>query len=180
MRVIAGTLKGRTFDAPGGHKTHPMGEKVRGALFNTMGDITGLSLLDAYAGSGAISFEALSRGADQVVAIELDKSAHQVIVANAKKLGIGSELMTINSNSVSWSKKHIQDWFDIVICDPPYDKVPELHIQKLATHVKRGGLLVLSWPAHLPVPEFKNLEYLKHSTYAEATLIFYKKETPKI
>jgi 16S rRNA (guanine966-N2)-methyltransferase len=177
MRVIAGTLGGRQFDSPAGHKTHPMGEKVRGALFNTLGDINGLTVLDPFAGSGAISFEAISRGATQVTAIELDKPAHQVIVDNAKKLGVDG-LTTVHSNSLSWSKKHIQEWFDVVICDPPYDKVPELHIQKLATHVKRGGILVLSWPAHLPIPEFMNLEYLKDNTYAEARLIFYKKKTP--
>jgi len=180
MRIIAGDLHGRQFDAPTGHKTHPMGEKVRGALFNILGDISELTVLDAFAGSGAVSFEALSRGAAAAVAIELDKPAHQVIIANSKKLGLEDRLATVHSNSLSWSKKHTQDWFDIVICDPPYDKVPELHIQRLATHVKRGGILVLSWPAHLPVPVFKNLEYLKHSTYAEATLIFYKKKTPTI
>ena len=178
MRIIAGSLRGQQFDSPTGHKTHPMGEKVRGALFNILGDIEGLTILDAFAGSGAISFEALSRGADSAVAIELDKPAHQVIADNAQKLGLQDRLRTVHSNSLSWSKKHIQDWFDVVICDPPYDKIPELHIQKLATHVKRGGILVLSWPTHLPVPELKNLEYLKDNTYAEARLIFYKKETP--
>lgn len=179
MRIIAGSLRGQQFEAPVGHKTHPMGEKIRGALFNILGDITGLTVLDAFAGSGAVSFEALSRGAASAVAIELDKPAHQVIAENSKKLGLSDQLRTVHSNSLSWSKKHIQDWFDIVICDPPYDKVPELHIQKLATHVKRGGILVLSWPANLPIPEFKNLEYLKDNTYAEARLIFYKKQNPE-
>ncbi|MCB6771180.1 RsmD family RNA methyltransferase, partial [Veillonella atypica] len=49
MRIIAGQLGGRTFDAPRGHRTHPMGDKIRGALFNILGDISGLTVFDAFA-----------------------------------------------------------------------------------------------------------------------------------
>ncbi|MBX4199607.1 RsmD family RNA methyltransferase, partial [Candidatus Saccharibacteria bacterium] len=53
MRIISGQLKGRNFASPRGHKTHPMSDKMRGALFNILGDIEGLSFLDAFSGSGA-------------------------------------------------------------------------------------------------------------------------------
>jgi 16S rRNA (guanine966-N2)-methyltransferase len=76
VRIIAGSLKGRTFSEPHGHRTHPMSEKVRGALFNALGDIEGLTFLDAFAGSGALSFEAASRGAKSVIAIDKDGPAY--------------------------------------------------------------------------------------------------------
>ncbi|MCA9330109.1 RsmD family RNA methyltransferase, partial [Candidatus Saccharibacteria bacterium] len=63
MRIISGKLGSRQFIAPKGFATHPMGDRVRTALFNTLGDIVGLTVLDAFGGSGAISFEAISRGA---------------------------------------------------------------------------------------------------------------------
>jgi 16S rRNA (guanine966-N2)-methyltransferase len=59
MRIIAGELKGRNIQEPYGHRTHPMSEKVRGAVFNALGDIEGLAVLDAFAGTGALSFEAV-------------------------------------------------------------------------------------------------------------------------
>ena len=92
MRIISGTLKGHTFDSPKGFQTHPMGDKIRTALFNTLGDIKGLTVLDAFSGSGALSFEALSRGAESAVALELDKEAYKVIRANAEKLAVGDRM----------------------------------------------------------------------------------------
>ena len=122
MRVISGSLGGRQFDAPAGHRTHPMGDKQRGALFNTLGDITGLTVLDLYAGSGALSFEAISRGALRATAIELDKSAQDAIVKNIHSLGLEGKVTLASSRVASWSKKHITEWFDVVLCDPPYDR----------------------------------------------------------
>ena len=63
MKVVAGSRGGRNFASPHNNRTHPMSDKVRGALFNALGDLDGLSVLDAYAGSGACSLEAASRGA---------------------------------------------------------------------------------------------------------------------
>ena len=72
MRVIAGRLGGRNFDSPKTQRTHPMSDKVRGALFNALGDLGGLTVLDAFAGSGACSLEAASRGATEVLAIDIN------------------------------------------------------------------------------------------------------------
>ncbi len=178
MRIISGSLGGRVFEAPRGHKTHPMGDKQRGALFNTLGDITGLSVLDFYAGSGALSFEAISRGASRATAVELDKAAQEAIAHNVHSLGIEDKVTLASSRVASWSKKHVTEWFDVVLCDPPYDRVLENSVQKLTTHVARGGIFVLSWPAHLEIPHFKSLELIKSSVYANARLIFYKKLQP--
>src|SRR3989344_2808141 len=178
MRIIAGSLRGRQFEAPIGHKTHPMGDKQRGALFNTLGDIAGLTVLDLYAGSGALSFEADSRGASRATTVELDKTAQKAIVDSIYNLGLEEKVTLASSRVSSWSKKHITEWFDVVLCDPPYDRVLEGSVQKLTTHVARGGIFVLSWPEKLSVPKFKGLELIKSNVYANARLIYYKKPLP--
>src|SRR3954470_23836038 len=99
MRIIAGQLKGQQFQAPHGHKTHPMSDKMRGALFNVLGDIEGLTFLDAFAGSGALAFEAASRGAKAVTAIEIDNSAHKTIGQNIKALHISTQVKAVKANT---------------------------------------------------------------------------------
>lgn len=175
MRIITGTLKGRTFISPHGHKTHPMGDRIRSALFNMLGDITGLTVFDPYAGTGALSFEAISRGARSSFAIELDKSAHNIINENIDNLGLGERLSLIQGNCIGWSKRNPDKQFDIVFCDPPYDAVLIRDIAQLGTHVKPGGMLVLSWPAHLEVDELDGFTALRNKTYANARLVFYRK-----
>src|SRR6266404_7522519 len=102
MRIIAGTLKGREFKSPRGHKTHPMSDKVRGALFNVLGDIEDLTFLDAFAGSGALAFEAISRGAKSVTAIDRDNSAHEVLEQNSREL-CPRQVKVIKANAGGWS-----------------------------------------------------------------------------
>src|SRR5947209_8932052 len=112
MRIIAGALKGRQFNSPRGRRTHPMSDKMRGALFNALGDIHGLTVLDAFAGSGALSFEAISRGAADVVAIDADKEAYETIVANVAKLGIDSGIMVLRKNVAGWTRNNQHKTFD--------------------------------------------------------------------
>src|SRR3954451_4433743 len=119
MRIIAGHLKGRLIQTPHGHKTHPMSDKMRGALFNVLGDIEGLTFLDAFAGSGALVFEAASRGAKSVTAIDRDTSAHKVLEQNAKDLGLKS-VKVVRANTGGWSIHNAEKSFDILLLDPPY------------------------------------------------------------
>ena len=95
MRIIAGTLKGRIFAAPHTLRTHPMSDKARGALFNVLGDVEGMSVLDAFAGSGALGFEALSRGASHVTSIDKDRMAVKTIKNNAVELSVESRAKVI-------------------------------------------------------------------------------------
>ena len=74
MRIIAGQFGGRSIEGSGTNRTHPMGERIRGSLFNIIGtEIQGATVLDAFAGSGALGFEALSRGAESATFIERDR-----------------------------------------------------------------------------------------------------------
>src|SRR3954471_4420017 len=98
MRIIAGNLKGREFKSPHGHRTHPMSDKMRGALFNVLGDIEGLTFLDAYAGSGALAFEAISRGAKDVVAVDKESAAQKTMSANVKDLKLDKKVKLVKAN----------------------------------------------------------------------------------
>lgn len=174
MRIIAGRLGGRNFDGPRGRRTHPMSEKARGGLFSALGDIESLTVLDAFAGSGAISFEAISRGADVVTAVEIDKKTHQTLVKNAHTLQLELKIKNIRANVSAWSDKNPDQKFDIIICDPPYDDLKLALLQKLAKHLVQNGVYVLSWPGKLELPAFQDLKLVKSKNYGDNQLVFYK------
>ncbi len=174
MRVVSGYLGGRTFESPRSHRTHPMSEKARGALFNALGDIKGLTVLDAYAGSGAISIEAISRGAKESLAIEVDVEAVKAIAASLKSLELTDRITLLRRNISGWSRNHQQTKFDIVIADPPYDDIRPDVIERLATHIKHGGLYVLSWPGHEAVRDFKGLKPVSNKSLGDIQLVFYR------
>jgi 16S rRNA (guanine966-N2)-methyltransferase len=177
MRIIAGTLKGQQFQSPHGHKTHPMSDKVRGALFNVLGDIGGLTFLDAFAGSGALAFEAASRGAKSVVAVDKDTSAHKVIEQNVKDLRLQKIVKVSKANTGGWSLHNMEKQFDIVILDPPYDD-PQLDLLgRLAKrHVKKNGLAILSFSGRKELPEFEEMTVVVAKDYGDAQLVFYRKK----
>ncbi len=176
MRIIAGSLGGRTFEAPAGPQTHPMGDKIRGALFNALGDIQGLSILDAYSGSGAISLEAISRGAKMSVAIENDKDAQVVIKKNIIALGLSAAIELAHTGVKSWSSRHAGTKFDVVICDPPYDDIRRDQLRTLASHLKPNGVVVFSLPPEVNVGlDDVEFQLLSSKAYGDASLHFYRR-----
>ncbi|GAC1386652.1 MAG: 16S rRNA (guanine(966)-N(2))-methyltransferase RsmD [Candidatus Saccharimonadales bacterium] len=175
MRVITGSLKGRFYDAPSGNHTHPMGDKVKGALFNTLGDIEGLSVLDAFAGSGALTIEAISRGAARAVAIDYDLEAFKTISRNCQKLGITDKVIVLRKNVNGWAGNNREKRFDLVLADPPYDDIRPTLIERLITLLSLNGLLVLSWPRNEEPRVFSNTQIIASKHFAGAQLVFYRK-----
>lgn len=175
MRIIAGTLKGRQFESPSGHRTHPMSEKIRGALFNALGDIEGFTVFDAFAGSGAIAFEAISRGAKSVLMTDVTKEAYLAMQRNIERLGVAKQAKAVRANASGWSDNNTAARFDIVVVDPPYDDIQVQLLHKLTAHVKDGGLLVVSLPAGVSIDP-AGFELLRQKNYNDATLSFYRRE----
>lgn len=175
MRVIAGYLGGRNFSSPGGHRTHPMSDKMRGAVFGVLGDVKGLTVLDAFAGSGALSIEAVSRGAKSAVAIEVDKRAHAVITGNIQALGIGGRIKAVRAYANAWSTRHQAELFDLIFVDPPYDNIPYRDLKSLPRHLSDNGTLVLSWPGNLEPLKFEGLTTVQAKNYGDGQLVFYQK-----
>lgn len=175
MRIIAGKLGGLLFKAPRGRRTHPMSDRIKGAIFNSLGSIEGLSVLDAFAGSGSLAYESVSRGASVVVAVESDKRAVKIMKENVEKLKIQNQCKVVHANVSSWSSNNKEQVFDIVIADPPYDVPrPEL-LQKLTRHTKDDGLFILSWPAKTDLPELKDLTLEDIRQYSGAQVVYYRK-----
>ena len=87
MRIIAGEFRGRRLTAPKGLKTRPTTDRVREAWFSMLGPLEG-RVIDLYAGTGALGFEALSRGAAHITFVESDRAAQKAITDNAKTLGV--------------------------------------------------------------------------------------------
>lgn len=175
MRVIAGHLGGRTFDSPHTLKTHPMSDKARGALFNVLGDIEDLTVLDAFAGSGALAIEAVSRGASSAVVIDRDRTAQQTLTANMHALGLHKQIHVIHASANAWLQTNPDAVFDIVLCDPPYNDLQLSLVSLLAAHVKPAGLLVLSWPRSEQFPKLDKLELVEFKHYGDMGLAFYHK-----
>lgn len=177
MRIISGRLGGRQFNSPHSSATHPMSDKIRGALFNMLGDIGGLTVLDAFAGTGALAFEAMSRGAKEAIAIESDRQAQRVLRANCRLLGLQSRVQVVETTAGNWHKTAPSDkLFDLVLLDPPYHNLQQGTLQQLSARVVPDGLLVLSWPIDTEIPAFNGFTQIEHRTYGDAQLIFYRKD----
>jgi 16S rRNA (guanine966-N2)-methyltransferase len=172
MRIIAGKYGKRIFKAPSGHRTHPMSEKARGALFNALGDIHGFRVLDSYAGSGALAFEALSRGASFAQCVDNSKNAHKNMKETAEMLDLEEEIKITCANISTWSDNNADELFNIVFVDPPYHSVRDDIIEKLTRHVAPGGWLVVSYPSSEPTPKL-SLTFNERKNYGDATILFY-------
>ena len=127
MRIIAGTHKGRRIAAPRGAQTRPTGDRVREALFNLVGPVEGASVLDLYAGSGALGLEAVSRGARRCIFAETDATACRVIRANIESLGLtGALVVQRDALAVLREEATAERRHELVLLDPPYERWEEL------------------------------------------------------
>jgi 16S rRNA (guanine966-N2)-methyltransferase len=131
VRIIAGTRKGHTIHAPTGRGTRPTSDRVRENVFNILGPVDGASVLDLYAGSGAMGLEALSRGAEHAVFVERDADAVRVIERNLDKLRLRATVVRQDVVAVLGAEKRK---YDLVFVDPPYDMYADLE-PKLARHL---------------------------------------------
>lgn len=179
VRVIAGKYGGRKLDAPRGRTTHPMGERVRGALFNTiMSELPGARVLDAYAGTGVVGFEALSRDAREVVAVEQNRLAQKIITNNMELLGIDYPEYTLFRGRVqSFISSRAADGFDIIFVDPPYYEYNQhlSTVEKLFGLLKPGGLMVISKPGKCEEVVLPNeIVVVDNRSYGEAHLAYYR------
>jgi 16S rRNA (guanine(966)-N(2))-methyltransferase RsmD len=119
MRIIAGEYRSRKLKTVPGLDVRPTPDRLREALFNVLAQrIAGTVFLDAYAGSGAVGIEALSRGASRVILIERNHAAVEVIRENLAALGIGREVTVVRGHASMLLRNYSAD---IAFIDPPYD-----------------------------------------------------------
>jgi 16S rRNA (guanine966-N2)-methyltransferase len=177
IRLISGEFGGRYLDAPDTTRTHPMSERMRGALFNMLGDIEGQVVLDAFAGTGSIGLEALSRGAKQAVFIERDRIAQKVITNNIKLLGVQDRASLVKASVASWSETARETQFDLIFADPPYHDVQLSTVSRLAKYLNPKGLMILSHPGRESAPTVNGVVVVDNRSYGDAALAFYRLAT---
>ncbi|HEX3520023.1 MAG TPA: 16S rRNA (guanine(966)-N(2))-methyltransferase RsmD [Solirubrobacteraceae bacterium] len=129
MRVIAGRLGGRRLKAPPGRVTRPTSDRVREALFSMLADVEGASVLDLFAGSGALGIEAISRGASRAVFVERERGTVAVLEQNLSVLDLGvgvAEVRRADALAALRSARGREETYDLLFIDPPYARAQEL------------------------------------------------------
>ncbi len=179
MRIIAGKYGGLTLESPKVKSIHPMGERIRGAIFNSLYDkIIGATVLDLFSGSGSVGLEALSRGAKAVYLVDKDRRATDVIRSNVKKLTDEdqSRAKIFPVSVLKFFEQNPTLRFDFIFADPPYDDVDIKNLLSLGEFIHAEGALILSIPKQMSGPDLPGLKLNKTSTYADARIAFYTKE----
>ena len=167
MRIIAGSKRGARIAAPKGLATRPTGDRVREAAFNLIGPVDGASVLDLYAGSGAMGLEALSRGARSAVFVEADREACTTIQRNLIKLKLeGAQIVCRDALTALVQEVSSGRRYDLVLLDPPYAMYSDLQARLapyLPSVVTDDGLLVVETSSReepeLPLPKRTSRRY---------------------
>ncbi len=153
MRIVAGSRKGARIFAPPGRDARPTGDRVREAAFNLIGPgrVEGSTVLDLFAGSGAMGLEALSRGAVQAVFVESDREACRAINRNLDKLDLtGATVLCQDALRALRADAAAGRRYDLVLVDPPYEMFSSLQttlISYLPEVLDPQGLLVVETAA---------------------------------
>ena len=165
MRIISGKYKGRRLQAPKNLPVRPTTDMSKEALFNILSNqfnITELTVLDLFAGTGNISYEFASRGSDSIVCVDADMGCVNFIKKTAAEFSF--DIVAIKSDVFSLLEKHHES-DDIVFADPPYDlaqkdfeKIPELVFKN--NIVSEDGILIIEHSKHT------KLEHVEHFTSA--------------
>ena len=146
MRIIAGSHKGHTIYAPPGRDTRPTSDRVRENTFNLIGPVDDATVLDLFAGSGALGLEALSRGAASAVFVESDRDALRTIERNLDKLRLtGATVLRRDALQALAADASARRKYDLVLVDPPYDRYDEMQptlARYLPEVLAEDGLLV--------------------------------------
>ncbi|MFA6384990.1 MAG: 16S rRNA (guanine(966)-N(2))-methyltransferase RsmD [Candidatus Omnitrophota bacterium] len=181
MHIITGTYKGAQLKAPSGIR--PSEDRVRKALFDILGDMSGLSFLELFAGSGSVGLEALSQGAKNVVFIEKDRAGIHAINGNIAvlKRGTGVEGIEIYQDDAMDAVAKLSKRsriFDVIFADPPYYKgLSEKILQSLDEYDilnRLSGFLIIQHFKKDPLPAKQgNLVLFKQAKYGDTLLSFY-------
>ena len=183
MRIIAGIAKGTRLKTPGGMKTRPTADRVKGSIFGILGaKLFDAAVLDLFAGSGALGLEAVSRGAARAALV--DKSAESIKIINENALLAKlSSAAVISREDVFHAVKRFNSAgavFDLIFCDPPYNLglAPKiLQALDLANLLSENGVLVLEHSRHEKLPGgLKRIVAYRSEFYGETVVSFFKQE----
>lgn len=176
VRLIAGKFGGRIIEGSDSDRTHPMSERIRNAMFNKIAsEVESARVLDAFAGSGSVGFEALSRGAREVTFVERDRAAIKNLLKNIDTLGVENSTTLIKTSVENWLSTSENERYDIIFADPPYYEPQFSTVMKLAGLLKSDGLMVISYPGRREAPTANGIVVVDNRSYGTAALAFYRK-----
>jgi 16S rRNA (guanine966-N2)-methyltransferase len=166
MRIIAGSRRGHTIQAPRGDHTRPTSDRVRENVFNLLGSVEDAAVLDLYAGSGALGLEALSRGAVRAVFVERDADAVRTIERNLDKLRLSATVLRQDALTALAAEAGTGRKYDLVLVDPPYDVYADIEpalARYLPSVLNEDGVVVVETDARtspaLPLAERTTRKY---------------------
>lgn len=178
MRIISGCRRGHKLHEFAGSDVRPTTDRVKEAIFNLIQfNVPDAVVLDMFAGSGALSFEALSRGAQRAVLIDSDKNSVAIIKKNIRELKF-EDLCEVRTQSCLDFAKTCKDKFDIIFLDPPYNKG---FIEPVLTSIYENdllsgeGIIVLESDDTDFKSEFSGFQILKQKRYGRTYVTVYCK-----
>lgn len=182
MRIISGTYRGLHLKTLRGNNLRPTSDQLRETLFDVLGRaVEGSRFLDAYAGSGAVGIEALSRGANDVVFLEHHRPAAELIRENLKALKIDSGFLVMTCSVLTGFERLAGDGerFEFVFLDPPYEEIREYHhaLRQLSRGelLAPGALVIAEHSRHCVLEEaYGNLSRARLLRHGDAQLGFYR------
>lgn len=185
MRIISGKARGLRIQPPSGKGVRPTADRVKESLFSMLGPVVDLTVIDLFAGTGALGLEALSRGAREVVFIENNRRHMRLLQANLARLrkSLGDEsgradVICMSAQRVPSALARLQHAVDIVLADPPYRPAPgafgaqDLLCSEAFSSWAGDALLVLEHASDFTWPPASRWRMLKHRTYGNTTLTF--------
>ncbi len=177
-RIIAGTARGRHLAVPRGVTTRPTSDKVRGAVFNLIGQFfDGGDVLDLYAGTGALALEALSRGCARAVCVEADRFAAEIVARNAVACGFGDRVEVVRGRIPEALGRIARGRFALAFVDPPYAEGPDAALAALEPLLAPGARAVAEHDARRPPPDrLGSLALLDRRTYGGTGISIYQRE----
>lgn len=152
VRIIGGELRSRMISFPDAEGLRPTPDRVRETLFNWLGQtLYGRTCLDLFAGSGALGFEAASRGAEQVVMVELNRTVLRALQDNVKKLGCAN-ISVQGQDGLEFASRDMRT-YDVIFLDPPFgsDYLPRL-LEILPQRLNENGVVYVESGAAIAVP----------------------------
>ncbi len=179
MRIISGEFKGRKFQLPKGLTLRPTTDFAKEGLFNVLRNLTVFEekrVLDLFAGTGSLSLEFISRGAQWVLAIDINETHCRLIREFSAKIECDHKVEAIRSDVF----KYLQvsgEKFDIIVADPPYDHkkitdIPQIIFEK--NLLEKGGILVVEHPNTIYFSTHPN--FINHRRYGKVNFSFFKNE----
>ncbi|HTN54160.1 MAG TPA: 16S rRNA (guanine(966)-N(2))-methyltransferase RsmD [Anaeromyxobacter sp.] len=177
-RIIAGSARGRRLTVPRGSATRPTSDKVRGAVFNVLGQFfEGGEVLDLYAGTGALALEALSRGCARAVCVEADRAAAEALRRNAEACGFGDRVQVVQGRVGEAVGRLAGGRFALAFVDPPYAEGPEGALEALGRLLAPGGRAVAEHDVRRPPPDRAGpLALLDRRRYGDTGISIYQRE----